>query len=190
MSSSYLTKDYAAKRVQTTKNLNTASGVLTSVGGVVAVIPVFPWTQIAGAGIAAVGGALQVANLVRAKEDRILVGDKKALAVYMRKVARWPKSKRAEEAKHLLDRRNALKSKPLTSARRVELATIEMKLSILYQVEGHGRAKPKEPVIPDDPQTIPVVADQQPDIPVVAYVAGGAAVAGVVLYFFERRRHA
>jgi hypothetical protein len=186
----YLTQSYAAKRAQTTQNISTAGMALKATGAAVALIPVFPWTQIAGAGVALVGGALDVANMVRANEDRILTGDKKALASYMRKVARWSRAQRSAEAQKLMARRRDLKSKSLTSARRVELATLDMKLSILYQVESRGRSKPHEPVVPSDPQTAPVVAEQQAAYPTYVYVGAGAAVTAGILYLISRRQHA
>lgn len=155
-----------------------AGAIVTASGGAVALIPVPPWTQIAGAAIAAVGAGIGLAAQLRERGSKALMGDKSAVAVFARRAARWSQARRKRTAEKLLKDLRKLRAKKRQGVpRQTHEAVLELKLGVLYGLEHEARKDPKKPLVADQPETAPVVLDAQPEsAPIWPWLAAGAVV--------------
>lgn len=163
---------------------------MAAAGGAVAIIPVPPWTQIAGAGLAAVGAGMAIAAKLRERGSKALVGDEQAVAGFARRAARWSSAKRARVAKKLFAKVQRKKGRRQTVGRKTREALLELKLGVLYGLEHHARKVPKQRLVADDPETAPAAVEANPvhdgDDRTGWWIAGGLGLAAVAVLLSKR----
>ena len=139
----------AAEKLETRAGRTGASGkVAMLTGATIAKIPVPPWTQIIGAGVMAVGGALQIGSALSTRGAKALTGDRSAVQGYAKRAKRWSSSKRGRKADRLLKRWKRLKgtrrSKKGWASMKKRLALLKMKMEVLYGLEAASRGAAKK----------------------------------------------
>lgn len=161
-------------RERRTQGTATAARVVATTGGVIAAIPVVPWTQIAGGIVSLVGAGISLGALLRRRGTRALAGDKAAVRGFAKRAGRWSSARRARKAKAIFEDYKRLKAKLARKQSRnakrqriplkKKLAIAKLKLEVLYGVEAASRMTGgrKQPVIADDPQSAPDMVDADP----------------------------
>jgi hypothetical protein len=170
----YATTDYSTDANQAAKTSGTAlktvatvsaaASTAATVAAAALAVPAYPFNLIAAAVAASVAACLAVAGAIGKRNQKLLRGDKTAIAPFLKHVAKWKSAKRTRVAARLLKeyekhKRHQRHGKPW----KVRENMLSMKLGALYAAEAHARMKPHVPLDPDGQSAAQVEA--QPDTP-------------------------
>lgn len=186
------------------KGLATAGGVVTTVGGVAALLPFPPFAQIIGAGVAGIGAGIGIAAKLRTRGSLALAGDETAVAGFAKRAARWSSKKRVRIAEKLTVKLKKQRAKLKTQKRpsvplRKRIAIEGMKLGILAGFEANARKASNLPLVADDAKTVPDEVEMDPTadvdlpgddadgaVPMWAWGLGGLLVLGGAVVLLRR----
>lgn len=158
-----------AKRKRVTNALDiAAAGASTSASVAMAFPP--PWGQIAAACGYVTAAGLKIAGALRRKGDLALQGDDRAIAGWVRRMARWSKTKRARRATQIrgtlarLEEKCRRKGGGRGTRLQVQLARTRLKAAALVGVYAEARKEKRRraPLVEGDPRTAADVTETDP----------------------------